>query len=221
MQGFPCHKSLDTDLGGWKFARDHTNKRGVIFAVYRCPMRHRCKCKCCIRVVTSKDYIELQRYGLHDRNSHDNDASKKLAYYVQRVSVEEAAKTAPTLSGAALRRNLGDHHSPTKNIPPSLKRSFQHIVYTVRKDMSAQHLGSEVDDSFGNLLKFAEDHDFFALLTKHNLNDPENPYHFNLFEFVVLGSEFIAQRDIVRITLSSSWMLPNALRAIIAGWGFQ
>ena len=30
---FPCHKALDTDLGGWKFARDHTDKRGVIFAV--------------------------------------------------------------------------------------------------------------------------------------------------------------------------------------------
>ena len=71
---------------------------------------------------------------------------KKLTY-VQRVSVKEAAKTAPTLSGAALRKNLGDHNSPTKNIPPSLKRSVQHIVYTVRKDMSAQHLGSEVDDS--------------------------------------------------------------------------
>ena len=114
--------------------------------------------------MTSKDYIELQRYGLHDRNSHDNDASKKLTY-VQRVSVKEAAKTAPTLSGAALRRNLGDHNSLTKNIPPSLKRSVQHIVYKVRKDMTTKHLGSDVDDSFGNLLQFAESHDFFALLT--------------------------------------------------------
>ena len=149
---FPCHKALDTDLGCWKLCRTHSDKRGVLFQVYRCPMRHRCKCKCCIRVVTSKDYIELPRYCLHDRNSHDDDASKKRTY-AQRVSVKEAAKTAPTLSGAALRRNLGDHHSPTKNIPPSLKRSVQHIVYTVRKDMSAQHLGSEVDDSFGNLLK--------------------------------------------------------------------
>ena len=37
---FPCHKSLETDLGGWKFARDHIDKRGVKFDVYRCPMRH-------------------------------------------------------------------------------------------------------------------------------------------------------------------------------------
>ena len=215
---FPCHKALDTDLGGWRFARDHTDKRGVIFAVYRCPMRHRCKCQCCIRVVTSKDYIELQRYGLHDRNSHGNDASKKLTY-VQRVNVKEAAKTAPTLSGTAIRRNLGDHDSPEKKIAPSLKRSVQHIVYKVRKDMGAKHLGSETDDSFGTLLQFAQDNNFSALLSKHN--DPEDPFHFNLFEFVVLGGEFAAQRDIVRITLSSPWMLLNALRAIIAGWGFQ
>ena len=85
--------------------------------------------------------------------------------------------------------------------------------------MTAKHLGSEVDDSFCNLLQFAEGHDFSALLTKHN--DPGDPYHFELFEFVVLGSEFIAQRDIAHITLSSPWMLLNVLLAIIAGWGFN
>ena len=130
--------------------------------------------------MTSKDYIELQRYGLHDRNSHDNDASKKLTY-VQRVSVKEAAKTAPTLSSAVLRRNLSDHRSPTKTIAPSLQRSVQHIVYKVRKDMTAQRLGADVDDSFGNLLQFTEGHDFSALLTKHN--DPEDPYHFDPYLF--------------------------------------
>jgi hypothetical protein len=218
QKSFPCHKALPTDLGCWKLCKTHVNKRSVMFRVYHCPMRHRCKCLCCIRVVTSKDYIELQRYGLHDRNSHDNDASKKLTY-VQRVIVKEAAKTAPTLSGAALRRNLGDHDSPEKKIAPSLKRSVQHIVYKVRKDMGAKHLGSETDDSFGTLLQFAQDNNFSELLSKHN--DPEDPYHFDLFQFLVLGHEFSPQRDIVRITLSSPWMLLNALRAIIAGWGFQ
>ena len=181
-------------------------------------MRHRCKCRLAIRVVSCTDYIELQRYGIHDRNSHDDDASKKLTY-VQKVFIKEAAKTAPTLSGAAILRNLGDHDSPEKKIAPSLKRSVEHIVYKVRKDMSSKHLGSETDDSFGNLIKFTEDNDFSTLLTKHN--DPEDPYHFGLFQFVVLGSELRAQRDIVRITLSSPWMLLNALRAIIAGWAFN
>ena len=215
---FPCHRALDSDLGCWKLCKTHVNKRGVTFRVYHCPMRHRCKCRKAIRVVTCNDYIELQRYGIHDRNSHDDDASKKLTY-VQKVFIKEAAKTAPTLSGVAIRRNLGDHDSPEKKIAPSLKRSVQHIVYKVRKDMGAKHLGSETDDSYGNLLQFAQDNNFSELLSKHN--DPEDSYHFDLFQFLVLGHEFSPQRDIVRITLSSPWMLLNALRAIIAGWGFQ
>ena len=56
-------------------------------------------------------------------------------------------------------------------------------------------------------------------MRKHN--DPQDQYHFDLFNFVVLGGELRAERDIVRITISSPWMLSNALRAIIAGWGWQ
>ena len=99
--------------------------------------------------------------------------------YVQRVSVKDAAKTAPTLSCAVLHRNLLEYHSPSKTISPSLSRSVQHIVHKVRKDLTANHLGSEMDDTFGNLLQFTEDHDFSELMRKHN--DPEDPYHFDLF----------------------------------------
>ena len=83
----------------------------------------------------------------------------------------------------------------SETISPSPKRSIQHFVYKVRKDMFAKHLASETDDTFGTLLQFAEDHDFSALLAKHN-----DPYHFDLFDFVVLGSELLAQREIVHIT---------------------
>jgi hypothetical protein len=37
----------------------------------------------------------------------------------------------------------------------------------------------------------------------------------------VTGYELIAARDVVRINMSSVWMLANALRAIVAGWYFQ
>ncbi len=47
--------------------------------------------------MTCPDFIELQRHGLYDKDSHDNDGSKKLKYD-QIVSVVGAAKTAPTLS---------------------------------------------------------------------------------------------------------------------------
>ena len=56
-------------------------------------------------------------------------------------------------------------------------------------------------------------------MRKHS--DPEDAYHFRLFDFVVLGSQITAENDIVCITFGSLWMLLNALRSIIAGWGFQ
>ena len=53
-------------------------------------MRYRCKCDIGMRVVTCPDFIVLQRHGLHDKDSHDDDGSKKLKYD-QIVSVHEAA----------------------------------------------------------------------------------------------------------------------------------
>ncbi len=42
------HKSLATDKGSWKLGRSHstthTDKLGIKYDVYRCPMRHQCKC---------------------------------------------------------------------------------------------------------------------------------------------------------------------------------
>ena len=164
---FYGHKSRATDLGPWKFARDHINKRRIKFDVYRCPLRSRCGCEIILRVVTGPDFIELQRCWLHDRHSHGNDQSKNLTY-TQIVSVVEAAKTAPTLSGSVLRRNLCDHNSPTKTIPVQLKQCVQRRVYSIRKELTKQHVaGFELDDSFGALTVFCEQYLFSTLLGKH------------------------------------------------------
>ncbi len=37
----------------------------------------------------------------------------------------------------------------------------------------------------------------------------------------MLGSQVSPERDIVHITFSAVWMILNAFRAIVAGWGFQ
>jgi hypothetical protein len=42
-----------------------------------------------------------------------------------------------------------------------------------------------------------------------------------MYDYVVIGYELIAERDIVRINLSSPWMLAKELCAIVAGWNFQ
>ncbi len=81
----------------------------------------------------------------------DDDGSKKLKYD-QIVSTVEAAKTAPTLSGAVLCRNLMDHDSPTKSILPRFQHCVQRIVLNVRKLVTKQHLdGFNLKDIFGSL----------------------------------------------------------------------
>ena len=193
------HKQRETDLGGWKFGRAHTNKRGVKFDVYHCPLRGRTGCQVSMRVVVGPDFVELRRCGLHDKKSHDNNRSKKLTHQ-QIVSVVEAAKTAPTLSGSVLRRNLMDHNSPTKTIQVELKRCVQRRVNRVRKEMTTQHLdGFELCDTFGSLVVFCEKNLFSTLMLKHN--DAADPYHLRLFDFVVLGSQVAAEHDLVRIPL--------------------
>ena len=71
---------------------------------------------------------------------------KKLKYD-KIVSVKEAVRTAPTLFCVVLRRSLLEHNSPSKTISPSLKRSVQHIVNKVSKDLTTRQLGSDMDET--------------------------------------------------------------------------
>ena len=61
------------------------------------------------------------------------------------VSVTEAVKTAPTLSGAVLYRkctgaHCSRHNRPSKTIPPNPKQCVKRRVYRVRKEMTQQQL---------------------------------------------------------------------------------
>ena len=86
-----------------------------------------------------------------------------------------------------------DHDSPTKTIPPQFQRSVQRIVQNVRKTVTQQHVdGFDLKDSFGSLHVLCASNLFSDLMRKHN--DPEDVYHFRLFEFVVLGSQVSARR---------------------------
>ncbi len=50
------HKSLPTDKGFWKLERLHTDKRGITYDVYCCPMCCMCKCDIDLRVVTGPNF---------------------------------------------------------------------------------------------------------------------------------------------------------------------
>jgi hypothetical protein len=165
-------------------------------------------------------YLKLQRSELrHHAASHAQDDSKKLKYE-QMVAIRDAVFTAPQLSAAMLRRNMEMHESPTKTIPAEHMRSFQHQVYRARKKLVDKQLkGFTLDDSYGKLQEFADLHLWSTLVRRHN--DPEDDYHIGLHDFCVIGHQNMAAFDVLRMNMSSLWMLTHAFRAIKAGWVFQ
>ncbi len=108
-----------------------------------------------------------------------------------------------------------------KTIAPEHHRSVMQRVRHAYKDLTAKQLGGFIiADNFGSLMEFCNRSLWSEAVRKHN-NDPAIDFHVSLYDYVVIGYELIAERDVVRINLSSVWMLANALRAIIAGWNFQ
>ena len=64
LSGFkkPTH-SKPTNLGLWKKGQVHES-RGITYTIYKCPMSGRAGCRCMLRLVMAKDYLELQRSEL-------------------------------------------------------------------------------------------------------------------------------------------------------------
>jgi hypothetical protein len=99
-------------------------------------------------------------------------------------------------------------------------RKIQLLAYKERKKVQQQMLqGAAVDDKFGSLTSFAEENRWSELVRKHN--DEDDPYHLKLFEFCINSFDLQAARGIVRLKISSLWMLLNAFRSIKSGWLFQ
>jgi hypothetical protein len=124
--------------------------------------------------------------------------------------------------GSAIRRNMRLHDSPTKTIGAELSRSVMRRVRHARKNSTTKQLGDfMIADSFGSLTdsEFCILSSWSELVRKHN--DPAIDYHVSLYEYIVIGYELIAARDVMRINMSSVWMLANTLCAIVAGCNFQ
>ncbi len=88
-----------------------------------------------------------------------------------------------------------------------------------RKKLCAQQLnGFNLDDSDGKLQEFADCHLWSTLVHRHN--DPD-VYHIGPHDFCVISHYNEAAFNVLRMSISSLWMLTHAFRAIKAGWGFQ
>ncbi len=161
----------------------------------------------------------LERCGLHDVHSHEEDGSKYLKNE-QIISLSKAAITAPNLSGSAISRNMFLHDRPTKTIGAEHSRSVMRRVRHAHKNLTTKQLGGfMIADSFGSLTAFCIRSSWSELVRKHN--DPAIDYHVSPYEYIVIGYELIAARDVVRINMSSVRMLANTLQAIVSGWNFQ
>ncbi len=140
----------------------------------------------------------------------------------QILAVTEAAITAPQLSGAVFRRNMLPFDSPTKQIALEHACAVQRSVYAVSKELTQrQYVGLAVNDFFGAFTVFAEQNAWSEMMHKHNKcksttmltvlqvqkhNNAHGSYHLCLFEFCVLGSQLLAERDFMKINFSSLHM---------------
>ncbi len=81
-------------------------------------------------------------------HSHEEDGSKYLKYE-QIISLSKPAITVPNLSGAAIRRDMLLHDSPTKTIGAEHSRSVMRRVRHARKNSTTKQLGGfMIADSF-------------------------------------------------------------------------
>ena len=220
LQKLPGQKTCEKDIALWKHARTYEMKKtDGHTSLYRCPLAYRTGCTCAVRITETPTLMVLERSGMHDAHSHDNDGSKYLKYK-QKIAFHEAAKIAPQLSAAKLRRNLTVCDSPEKQIDPKYIRSLRHIVKATRASIKTAKVGGLLNnDTYGELSRFAEARSFATLLRQHN--DPDDPYHLSMFEHIVIGNDIQPARQLVTLNISSPWFLLHAVRAIIAGWTFQ
>jgi hypothetical protein len=110
------------------------------------------------------------------------------------------------------------HNNPTKTIQAE-HNSFQHQVYRARKKLCAQQLkGFELNDSYVKLQELTDCHLWSTLVRRHN--DPED---IGLHDFCVISHQNEAAFEVLRMNMSSLWMLTrtDAFRSIKAGWRFQ
>ncbi len=92
LRKLPGHVAKETNVALWKQFREYPKRKGAILVrLLRCPLRHRCgPCGCLagIRIMEGADWMQLDRFGEHNANSHDEDKSKYLKYDAHRRTID-------------------------------------------------------------------------------------------------------------------------------------
>jgi hypothetical protein len=70
----PGHVAKETNVPLWKpFHEYPKHKEAILVRLFQCPLRHRCGCLAGIRIMEGADWMQLDRCGKHNANSHDED----------------------------------------------------------------------------------------------------------------------------------------------------
>ncbi len=81
LRKIPCHVANETNVALWKQFREYPKQKGAILVrLFRCPLSYQCGVLAGIRTMEGADWMQLDRCGKHNANSHDEDKSKCLKY---------------------------------------------------------------------------------------------------------------------------------------------
>ena len=124
-----------------------------------------------MKVVDGAKLVTVSRNGLHKKSSHGEDWSVFLKTK-QQDGVKDAGRISPLSLGTILfyfvRPSL-NNFSPTKHVPPELKKHVQRLVNKEKVKLLAQELeGVNMDGSFGSIADIARKKWFLTLITDHN-----------------------------------------------------
>jgi len=214
------HKPMPSDLGNWKFKDPTTTELGACLThYYRCPLAHRTKCPHKLRILYYAGSAHLEITEGHESFEHD-DVNKKRLGWKQINAIAAAVRVAPNQTASSIRRNLGNFASPTKEVTPQFLPSVRRLVSKVRDDITKVNLnGIEVDGSYGSLTELCKAIDFRKAVKRHN--DPDVPYHIDMFETVCIGHDIDAGSNVLFMALTNIWMLCEIARIRNSNWALQ
>ena len=71
LRMLPEQEVPESNVNPWQLVRQaSTASNGAAIREFACPMRHMCKCKVGLRIVEGPGFMQLERFGLHDKDSH-------------------------------------------------------------------------------------------------------------------------------------------------------
>jgi len=168
-----------------------------------------------MQVTTERTKTQLDRYGIHTETSHQTESSKFLTV-PQKSAIKNLVRGNPLMQPSTVRRNLKNMDS-SSHVSPHMTPSVRRLVVHARNDLLATFLDDvEMDGSFGSMERFGQAKWLKTKVQKHN--DPEDPYHLNPNEVVVIGKSFDVAKQRVHLNMATPFSLFNYIRALASGW---